>query len=165
MVDIVPNPSYYGSITKSFRDNTHKLIHYGYKVARYGGKNNSPLINSNDLDEPVITGYIVSVIKIWQRAANCPRWAREIHIGENGPVEAENRVGKSRLLPDITFSLSGKGCPELIFEAKRLRNDKFKEGKYVGVDGMGCLVAARYAGRYDEGYMSVSYTHLTLPTT
>ena len=141
-----PSQEYFGGYTDLFRKQVHQLIAWGHEDAR-------SRIQSNNVDEPSITGFITKAIKARFRAIDCPKWSIRYTVEDDPPVEAKGKSGRSRPRVDIIIGGNFPGRPEYMFEAKRLRKDGYGVGKYIGSGGMGCFVSERYASRYDEASM------------
>jgi len=155
-ITIKPSEIYFGIYRSQFRCQVHQLIAWGHSSARHR-------IQSNNEEEPNITGYITEAIKA-RLITNRPLWCQYYSVREDSPIEASDRSGQSRPRPDIIIETYLGGRPEYIFEAKRLRINGFEASKYIDSDGMGCFISGRYAPRYDEaamlGYIqSDSLTH------
>jgi hypothetical protein len=134
------------TFTTQFRKQIHQLIAWGFTDARHR-------IQSNDEQEPAITGFIAEAIKDRLRALDCPRWCCHYFVRDDLPVEKEGLAGRDRPRPDIIIETNFPGRPEYLFEAKRLRKYGFTASKYASPDGIGCFVTGLYAARYDEAAM------------
>lgn len=140
---VYPEIRYFGIFSHSFRKHVHLLIIWGHSDA-------SRRIKSNNEEEPSITGYIVNSIKNRLRGDNTASWYKHYSVQDDPPVENEDRVGKYRRRADIIIESNGKGRPEFVFEAKRLRQHV---DKYIGAEGMGCFITGIYGSRYNETAM------------
>jgi len=142
-----PNPQYFGVFFDWFRRQVHHLIAWGYQDAL-------PRIQSVEIDETSITGFIAEAIQDRFRARDCPRWCSRYAIKDDPPVKTKGRSGRQRLRTDIIIECSRTpGRPEYVFEGKRLKKKGFGASKYVGTEGMGCFIDGRYASRYNEAAM------------
>jgi len=140
-----PSEMYFGVYRSLFRLHVHKLIAWGYDGAHH-------MIGSTNEKEPNITGFIKVAIRN-RLITNDPPWCVYYFVSEDTPIEAINRVGRSRPRPDIIIETSTGSRPEYIFEAKRLRKNSHGQDKYIDTDGMGCFISGLYAAEYDEAAM------------
>lgn len=143
---IQPELNYFGVFSSAFRIKAHILIDWGYRGAL-------SRIRHDLHEETAITGYISGAITNRLRALDCPGWCENFVVKENSPVEMEGCEGKKRPLPDLVIEGTMQGRPEYIFEAKRLKRNRFGAGEYLGEDGLGCFLSGKYAARYDEAAM------------
>lgn len=141
-----PTLTYFGPFVDLFRVQVHQLIAWGYEDARRR-------IQSNDEQEPAITGYITKAIKDRYCALDCPRWCSHYFVRDDPPEEQEGKSGRDRPRVDIIIEANFPGRPEFMFEAKRLRKRGYGVGKYLDSGGMGCFTSGLYASRYDEAAM------------
>ncbi len=144
-IAIKPSEVYFGVYRSLFRRQVHQLIAWGHHNARYR-------IQSNNEEEPNITGYITEAIRA-RLVTNSPPWCVYYFVHEDTPKAASGRSGRFRPRPDIIIETNLGGRPEYVFEAKRLRTNGFGANKYIDSDGMGCFISGRYASRYDETAM------------
>ncbi len=140
-----PSDRYFGVYRSQFRLHAHQLIAWGHSDARYK-------IQSNDEDEPSITGYITEAIRSRLRT-NSPPWCVYYCVREDTPIETNRRSGRNRLRPDIIIETILGSRPEYTFEAKRLRKKGYGADKYINSKGVGRFVSGQYALRYDEAAM------------
>lgn len=146
MKTIDPSLSYFGPFYDQFRIQVHQLIAWGFEDARHR-------IQSDDEQEPAITGYIAEAIKNRCRALHCPRWCNRYFVRDDPPEEKEGQSGRSRPRADIVIEANFLGRPEFMFEAKRLRKKGYGVSKYINSEGIGCFTSGLYASRYDEAAM------------
>lgn len=143
MIGDHPLDSSFDVYRQVFRVHVHQLIAWGYEDSR-------SQIQPPNLEETHITGYIAEAIKERLRAPDCPNWCNQYFVNDDPPIPAPGKGGRSRPRPDIVIESNFKSRPEFYFEAKRLRENGFGEGKYTGAEGMGCFISGLYASRYDE---------------
>ncbi len=150
MKTTTPNEQYFGHFEELFRTQVHQLLAWGFHDALVRIRSR----NTKDQQEPAITGFIVEAIKNRRRALDRPKWVRHYAVYDDPAIEEEGKSGMSRPRADIIIEAAAwSGCPEYLFEAKRLRKTGYGAGKYVGKDGMGCFTSGKYASRYDEAAM------------
>ena len=141
-----PSGEYFGVYSDSFRKQVHQLIAWGHIDA-------CQRIQSLDVDEPSITGFMTEAIQSRFRASDVPRWCTRYSVKDDPPVKAAGRSGRERPRADIIIEGNFQGRPEYVFEAKRLRKCGFGVNKYIDSGGMGCFISGLYASRYDEAAM------------
>ena len=122
----------------TFVRDAHQLLAWGYEGVK-------DRIQSDD-EETKITSLIVAEIEHRLNDPNTPDYYDKYEPHENKPDNKTGRVGKRRLLPDITIRFSGRRPrPEFTFEAKRLKANGFPIGEYVGKHGLQCFLRGDYA--------------------
>jgi hypothetical protein len=134
----------------AFRQNVHTLLAWGYA-------DSLQRVQTNNQQEPDITGFIAEAIKKRRNDINCPDWCERIVVEDDPPIPGGGRTGRSRWRPDLIFTLIGSGkkpLPEYYFEAKRLRKPyKTSVNEYIGEDGLGCFLSGKYAPKCVEAGM------------
>lgn len=129
-----------------FRRDVHQLVVWGHKDA-------SDRINKDSMEES-ITGFIVKAIKSRLSNPTTPDKFTRYFVEGEVKSEVEGRVGKQRRILDIVFeSNHTKPRPTYVFEAKRLKQNAYPIGRYVGEEGLLCFVRGIYAAHYSEAAM------------
>jgi len=125
----------------AFRRHCHKFLAIGYEQA-------ISRIQTGPDEETDITGYLCEAIDEWFRTHSSDSFC--FFIRDDPPIGGTERTGKRRLRTDIIISYAAGNRPEFFFEAKRLHRTKAGASRYSGLDGLGCFISGRYAGRYHE---------------
>jgi hypothetical protein len=103
--------------------------------------------------EEDITGELTRSMQLALCAPSSPRWAKNFWASEEVRVHAHDRLGKRRLRIDIEIVQHGTAPrPRFRFEAKRL-HDARSRSEYLGTNGLGRFLDARYAGEDDTAGM------------
>ena len=148
------NPSHnsriFNTFQKSFRDNVHQLMNWGYTKAH-------PKIIQTKIyedEEPDITSYIVEAIQdIIDFTTGVP-WISQYSAQDNARSITPNASGKGKSMPDITIEFCTTGPhPKYFFEAKRLRVPGFTVNMYTQKGGMDCFTSSQYAADCPEAAM------------
>lgn len=138
--------NYFESYINSSLKHVHQLIAWGYDDAR-------GMIQSNDEQEPAITGFITEAIQKRLSTINCPEWCNYYSVKEDPPINSTDAIGKHRPRVDIIIEANFEGRPQVMFEAKRLRRNDHNVGDYIGSEGMGCFISGKYAKNNNEAAM------------
>lgn len=146
MTTTKPDEEYFGSFDGMFRIHVHQLLAWGHQDAQ-------PHIQSDNEQEPSITGYIDDAMQNRLRALDCPDWCEHYFVTDERPIKKKGRRGKTRPRADMVIEANFQGRPQTVCEAKRLRRKGYGVKKYIAADGMGCFVDGVYAARYDEAIM------------
>lgn len=107
-------------------------------------------------EEPAITGALVEAIcEVFDETPE--EWVDFFTVHDDPPVNDGTRRGKRRFRLDIKI-VSAEMRPRQVFsfEAKRL-DESHSVSAYLGVDGLGCFLQAKYARTEDDGGM-LGYT-------
>jgi hypothetical protein len=131
---VSPATSVYGS---SFVRIVHRVLAAAY--ARL------PKEGLSKMEEPSITGLLVSRMRSFLEDPAAPRWAGRLAVHDDPPINLDGLQGKRRPRIDIEVeSVTAGRRPRFQFEAKRL-NGTQGVSAYVGSDGLGCYVSEKYA--------------------
>ena len=130
---------------RAFLSRVHEVLEGGYRrldPARYATE-----------EEPAITGELRREMKAYLREAAAPPWADNFFVQEEEPVNDGVRKGKSRSRVDIGVECSTpRPGASFSFEAKRLARG-YAVGKYLGLEGLGCILCGQYAREDDDAGM------------
>ena len=136
-------------IRRVFVNRVHEVLQEGYARIDAASHQTSP--------EPAITGELVRSMKSFLSDMAAPEWADHFSVHDDPPVNDDIHFGRDRNRIDIRVD-SAKPRPgtSFAFEAKRLARG-YPVSKYLGKDGLGCILCGDYARDEDEagmiGYM------------
>lgn len=129
----------------AFRTHCHVLIQTGYECVRRE--------NHSESDEDDITMRLVDEIGAFLRSDTCPRWGRRYCVRDQAPQSILATPARCRPKVDIEMESLSRGRPLYHFEAKRLRRNGNSAMAYLGREGLGCFLSARYGRGSTEGGM------------
>lgn len=96
-------------------------------------------------EETAITGLLVDAMRSLLDSREYPDGAHFFDVHDDRPVSAPGVEGKKRGRIDfVVVDTNPRPRPTYSFEAKRL-NDSGSVAKYLGRDGLGCLLSGKYA--------------------
>ncbi len=131
---------------KSFREHVFTLIYLGYQRLDRSQYHN--------LQEPDISGDLVSEIQNVLDDRTSPRWTSRFAIHDDPAVRNTARKGKRRKRIDIEIeSTTPRPRPRYSFEAKRLCAGTHGIGIYLGQNGLGEFISGNYSQNSDEAAM------------
>jgi len=134
-------PYYYASFLKR----SHAVLGMGY------ARMDAPSFALHQEED--ITGELTHAMQVALCDPSSPCWAKNFWASEEVRVHAHDRLGKRRLRIDIEIIQHGNAQrPRLRFEAKRLYGTESRR-EYLGADGLGCFLDARYAVEDDVAGM------------
>jgi hypothetical protein len=132
-------------IRQVFVTRVHQVLQEGYNRLDAAAHSGTP--------EPAITGRLVEAMESFLNDAVAPDWAEYFSVHDDPPVNDGKRFGKDRNRIDIKVRAS-RPRPGTIFsfEAKRLARG-YTVSKYLGPEGLGCILCGTYARDEDEAGM------------
>lgn len=127
-------------VKQEFIRHAHRILWEGY----------SSLVPSSlhDAEEPAITGLLVAGMRAFIEGPDSPEWVLDYAVHDDPPVHSpsdDKREGKRRPRVDLILERCGRRGPHPRFpwEAKRLGRGATR-ADYLGTDGLGCFLEARY---------------------
>lgn len=132
-------------IRRVFVNRVHQVLQEGYDRLDAAAHAGTP--------EPAITGRLVEAMEAFLKDMAAPDWADYFSVHDDPPVNDGERFGKDRNRIDIKVRASRpRPGTTFSFEAKRLARG-YTVSKYLGPEGLGCILCGDYARGEDEAGM------------